>query len=111
MSGFGQVVSQAKASGTVLVQPSLADIQGKRFEQATVIVAEQVGGMEDIPVIHPFSIPLFYTHGFWHPQARRKGIVQIEARFTQSSGFLCQMSDSWMHLDALQHLCADLCNW
>ncbi len=47
-----QVVSQAEARGKVLVQPSLADIQGKQFDEATVIIAEQVGGMEDIPVTH-----------------------------------------------------------
>ena len=45
-----QVVSQAEAQGRVLVV-ALSDIQGKSFEQPTVVIAETVGGMEDIPVI------------------------------------------------------------
>ncbi|BDA48979.1 Alpha-glucan water dikinase, chloroplastic [Coccomyxa sp. Obi] len=44
-----QVVSQAEASGRVLVLPDLAEVQGKRFDEATVIIASHVGGMEDIP--------------------------------------------------------------
>lgn len=47
-----QVVSQAEASGRVLVLPDLVEVQGKRFEEPTIIIASHVGGMEDIPVSH-----------------------------------------------------------
>ena len=30
--------------------PSLADIQGQSFDRPTVLVTQQVGGVEDIPV-------------------------------------------------------------
>ena len=30
--------------------PSLAEVQGRSFGRPTVIIAEHVGGMEDIPV-------------------------------------------------------------
>ena len=29
---------------------ALSEVQGKQFEEATVLIAETVGGMEDIPV-------------------------------------------------------------
>ena len=45
-----QVASQAEASGKLVLQPSLADIQGQKFDAPTIILANQVGGMEDIPV-------------------------------------------------------------
>ncbi len=48
-----QVVSQAEASGRVLVLPDLVEVQGKRFEEPTIIIASHVGGMEDIPVSRP----------------------------------------------------------
>ena len=44
-----QIVSQAEAGGEVAVQ-ELADIQGHRFDSARVLVSNQIGGMEDIPV-------------------------------------------------------------
>ncbi|KAK9862996.1 hypothetical protein WJX84_004122 [Apatococcus fuscideae] len=43
------VTSQAEASGKLVLQPSLADIQGQKFDAPTIILANQVGGMEDIP--------------------------------------------------------------
>ncbi len=45
-----QVVSQAPAAGQVLVLPSLADVQGSHYDQPHILIAERVGGMEDIPV-------------------------------------------------------------
>jgi hypothetical protein len=53
------VVSQGEARGRVLVLPSLAEIQGKRFDEETIVIAEQVGGMEDIPVSHPSHDSIF----------------------------------------------------
>ena len=44
-----QVVSQAEAQGRVEVV-ALSEIQGKHFEELTIVIAENVGGMEDIPV-------------------------------------------------------------
>ena len=44
-----QVVSQAEAQGRVKVV-ALSEVQGKHFEEPTVVIAEAVGGMEDIPV-------------------------------------------------------------
>ena len=44
-----QIVSQAEASGEVAVQ-ELADIQGQTFDSARVLISNQMGGMEDIPV-------------------------------------------------------------
>lgn len=44
-----QVVSQAEAQGRVKVA-ALSEVQGRRFEEPTVLIAEAVGGMEDIPV-------------------------------------------------------------
>ena len=44
-----QIVSQAEASGEVAVQ-ELADLQGQSFDAARVLVSNQIGGMEDIPV-------------------------------------------------------------
>lgn len=52
-ASWKQVVSQAEARGRVLVLPDLVEVQGKRFDDATVIIATHVGGMEDIPVSHP----------------------------------------------------------
>lgn len=42
-------MSQAEAQGQVKVV-ALSEVQGERFEEPTVIIAETVGGMEDIPV-------------------------------------------------------------
>ncbi|KAK9807043.1 hypothetical protein WJX72_011773 [[Myrmecia] bisecta] len=47
--GSWQVVSQQAVVGKVSVLPSLADIQGRHFSQPLVVIAQQVGGMEDIP--------------------------------------------------------------
>jgi alpha-glucan,water dikinase len=47
--GSWQVVSQAVAEGTVLVLPSLASIQGEQYSEPKIVIAGQVGGMEDIP--------------------------------------------------------------
>ncbi|GAQ90596.1 Carbohydrate-Binding Module Family 45 protein [Klebsormidium nitens] len=47
--GSWQVVSQAAAEGTVMVLTSLAEIQGEQYVKPRIVVAEQVGGMEDIP--------------------------------------------------------------
>jgi hypothetical protein len=44
------LVSQAEAAGEVVALPSLADIQGQSFGRPTVLVTQQVGGVEDIPV-------------------------------------------------------------
>ena len=44
-----QIVSQADASGEVVVK-SLASVQGQSFDKPTVLITEEVGGMEDIPV-------------------------------------------------------------
>ncbi len=44
-----QIVSQADASGEIVVK-SLASVQGKSFDKPTVLITEEVGGMEDIPV-------------------------------------------------------------
>lgn len=44
-----QIVSQVEASGEVAVQ-ELADIQGQSFDSPRVLVSNQIGGMEDIPV-------------------------------------------------------------
>lgn len=40
---------QAPAAGTLQVISSLADVQGQHFESPVILVAEKVGGMEDIP--------------------------------------------------------------
>ena len=45
-----QVVSTAEAAGRVAVLPSLADVQGRDFDTPHILIAERVGGMEDIPV-------------------------------------------------------------
>lgn len=44
-----QVVSQAPAVGTLQVIASLADVQGQDFAEPVILIAEEVGGMEDIP--------------------------------------------------------------
>ena len=44
-----QIVSQADASGELVVK-SLASVQGQSFDKPTVLITEEVGGMEDIPV-------------------------------------------------------------
>ena len=44
-----QIVSQADASGEIVVK-SLASVQGQSFDKPTVLITEEVGGMEDIPV-------------------------------------------------------------
>lgn len=48
--GHWQVVSQAAARGEVVVVGELSEVQGKRFSRPTVLLAERVGGEEDIPV-------------------------------------------------------------
>ncbi len=52
-----QVVSQAPAAGQVLVLPSLADVQGSHYDQPHILIAERVGGMEDILVRCLFCSP------------------------------------------------------
>lgn len=47
--GDWQVVSQQDVTGRLKVIGSLADVQGQVFDEMTVLVAEEVGGMEDIP--------------------------------------------------------------
>lgn len=44
------MVSTAEAAGRVSVLPSLADVQGRDFDTPHILIAERVGGMEDIPV-------------------------------------------------------------
>jgi hypothetical protein len=44
------VVSTAEAAGRVAVLPLLADVQGRDFDTPHILIAERVGGMEDIPV-------------------------------------------------------------
>ena len=44
-----QVVSQADASGEMVVK-NLASVQGQSFDKPTILITEEVGGMEDIPV-------------------------------------------------------------
>lgn len=44
------MVSQADAQGRVVVVEALADVQGAHFPGPVVLVARNVGGMEDIPV-------------------------------------------------------------
>jgi len=51
-----QVVSQAEAAGEVVALPSLGDIQGQSFGSPTVLVTQQVGGVEDIPVRSPLPM-------------------------------------------------------
>ena len=46
-----QVVSQAEASGRVQAVRSLAEVQGAIFDAPTVLVADELGGNEDIPVL------------------------------------------------------------
>ena len=50
LSTLLQVVSTADAAGRVAVLPSLADVQGRNFDTPHILIAERVGGMEDIPV-------------------------------------------------------------
>jgi len=47
--GGWQVISPAPAAGRVRVVDRLLDVQGKRFPQATVLLATTVAGNEDIP--------------------------------------------------------------
>jgi alpha-glucan,water dikinase len=47
--GGWQVISPAQASGRVRVVDRLIDSQGERFPEATVLIAEAVGGQEEIP--------------------------------------------------------------
>ena len=57
-----QIVSQADASGEIVVK-SLASVQGQSFDRPTVLITEEVGGMEDIPVSsarNPASNPILY---------------------------------------------------
>jgi hypothetical protein len=45
-----QVVSQVEnATGKVVLLPDLLGVQGVAFEQPTVVLAQSLGGMEDIP--------------------------------------------------------------
>jgi len=59
------VVSQAEAQGRVEVV-ALSEIQGKHFEELTIVIAENVGGMEDIPVT---CLPAYNNH--------RKGVLTM----------------------------------
>ena len=45
-----QVVSLAPALGNVVLLPSLAEVQGRDFDQPTILICESLGGNEDIPV-------------------------------------------------------------
>lgn len=50
--GSWQVASQGRgeARGTLSLMPDLAGIQGRRFEEPLVILADRLTGNEDIPV-------------------------------------------------------------
>jgi alpha-glucan,water dikinase len=43
------VISQVPAVGEVVVYDSLADIQGQSFDTPVVVLAQRLGGTEDIP--------------------------------------------------------------
>lgn len=47
--GDWQVVSQQDAQGKLSAITSLADVQGQSYAEATALLADEVGGMEDIP--------------------------------------------------------------
>ena len=48
--GSWQIVSNAECSGVIVSVASLADVQNVKYSQPTVIIADRVGGEEDIPV-------------------------------------------------------------
>jgi len=48
--GSWQIVSNANAAGVVVPVASLADVVNMKYSQPTVIVADRVGGEEDIPI-------------------------------------------------------------
>lgn len=48
--GSWQIVSNAACSGVVVSVNSLAEVQNVKYSQPTVIVADRVGGEEDVPV-------------------------------------------------------------
>jgi len=61
--GDWQIVSPNNATGEVLVVESFRDVQGKRFERPTVVIAEKVFGDEEPPegvcgLITPSSVDL-----------------------------------------------------
>ena len=48
--GSWQIVSNAECAGIVVTVRSLADVQHVKYSEPTVLVADRVGGEEDIPV-------------------------------------------------------------
>lgn len=80
-----QIVSQAEASGEVAVQ-ELADIQGQTFDSPRVLVSNQIGGMEDIPVSFPYlslEPTLFIASYVYVP------ILELGTHFVHFIVFVC----------------------
>ncbi|MBF0198864.1 MAG: hypothetical protein HQL32_14200, partial [Planctomycetes bacterium] len=75
--GDWQLISRESAAGKVEELPTLSEVQGKKYEEPTILLVEEVGGDEDIPqgvtaVITPDSIDLMSHAAI---RARNSGVL------------------------------------
>lgn len=89
-----QIVSQVPASGKVLCISSLADVQGVEYEEPVVLIADKVGGMEDIPVNVQAVLTRSLTDVLSH--------VAIRARSQHTLLACCSDAGQWQQLLELE---------
>lgn len=72
-----QVVSNAEAVGLVVEVDSLADIQGKQYDRPTIILTQEIGGNEDIPLNITAVLSPSHTDVLSHVaiRARAQGVL------------------------------------
>jgi hypothetical protein len=95
---FLQVVSQVEnATGKVVLLPDLLGVQGVAFDQPTVVLAQALGGMEDIPDGVVAVLTRSSTDVLSHVaiRARTQGVLLAG----------CSDEEEWRHLVELEVRC------
>ncbi len=80
--------------GKVMACPSLADIQGTSFDVPTVVLADRLGGMEDIPEGVVAVLTESSTDVLSHVAIRARGQKVLLAT--------CHDDGVWSHLMSMQ---------
>eukprot|EP00798_Chlamydomonas_sp_ICE-L_P020028 gene20028-26744_t len=89
-----QIVSQAPAVGTIKLIADLSEIQGEEFGAPTILIAEKVGGMEDIPANITAVLTRSLTDVLSH--------VAIRARSQKCLLASCMDENEWRELIAME---------
>ncbi|MBI5445408.1 MAG: hypothetical protein HY900_29865 [Deltaproteobacteria bacterium] len=99
--GAWQIVSRARAAGRVRVVPSLLAVQGERFPEPAVLLAEAVGGQEEIPegtsaVVTPASVDLVSHLAI---RARNAGVFFATCYDAETLSALKALEGCWVALE------------